>query len=80
MRLFVSGSAPLLADTHARFEDRTGHRILERYGMTETGMNTSNPYDGDAGRARSVFPCGAPKSASPTPQTGEEVDRMARSA
>jgi malonyl-CoA/methylmalonyl-CoA synthetase len=47
MRLFVSGSAPLLAETHARFEHRTGHRILERYGMTETNMNTSNPYDGD---------------------------------
>ncbi|MAM24707.1 MAG: malonyl-CoA synthase [Rhodobacteraceae bacterium] len=47
MRLFVSGSAPLLAETHARFEERTGHRILERYGMTETNMNTSNPYDGE---------------------------------
>jgi malonyl-CoA/methylmalonyl-CoA synthetase len=47
MRLFVSGSAPLLAETHAAFEARTGHRILERYGMTETNMNTSNPYDGD---------------------------------
>lgn len=46
MRLFVSGSAPLLAETHVQFEDRTGHRILERYGMTETNMNTSNPYDG----------------------------------
>ncbi|MEM8631450.1 MAG: AMP-binding protein [Pseudomonadota bacterium] len=46
MRLFVSGSAPLLADTHEDFEARTGHRILERYGMTETNMNTSNPYDG----------------------------------
>ena len=47
MRLFVSGSAPLLAETHIQFEDRTGHRILERYGMTETNMNTSNPYDGE---------------------------------
>lgn len=47
MRLFVSGSAPLLAETHRQFETRTGHRILERYGMTETNMNTSNPYDGD---------------------------------
>ncbi|CTQ31781.1 malonate--CoA ligase [Jannaschia rubra] len=47
MRLFVSGSAPLLAETHRAFEARTGHRILERYGMTETNMNTSNPYDGD---------------------------------
>lgn len=47
MRLFISGSAPLLAETHHAFEDRTGHRILERYGMTETNMNTSNPYTGD---------------------------------
>lgn len=47
IRLFVSGSAPLLAETHVQFEHRTGHRILERYGMTETNMNTSNPYDGD---------------------------------
>jgi malonyl-CoA/methylmalonyl-CoA synthetase len=46
MRLFVSGSAPLLAETHVQFEARTGHGILERYGMTETNMNTSNPYDG----------------------------------
>ena len=47
MRLFVSGSAPLLAETHAEFEKRTGHRILERYGMTETGMLTSNPLAGE---------------------------------
>ena len=47
MRLFVSGSAPLLADTHREFEARTGHAILERYGMTETGMITSNPLDGE---------------------------------
>ncbi|MCP4331509.1 MAG: malonyl-CoA synthase [Gammaproteobacteria bacterium] len=47
MRLFVSGSAPMLAETHIEFEQRTGHRILERYGMTETNMNTSNPYTGE---------------------------------
>jgi malonyl-CoA/methylmalonyl-CoA synthetase len=46
MRLFVSGSAPLLAETHRAFEQRTGHAILERYGMTETSMITSNPYLG----------------------------------
>jgi malonyl-CoA/methylmalonyl-CoA synthetase len=46
VRLFVSGSAPLLAETHHEFAQRTGHAILERYGMTETLMNTSNPYDG----------------------------------
>ncbi len=47
MRLFISGSAPLLADTHRAWRERTGHAILERYGMTETNMNTSNPYDGE---------------------------------
>ena len=47
MRLFISGSAPLSADIHREFRERTGHAILERYGMTETNMNTSNPYDGD---------------------------------
>lgn len=47
MRLFTSGSAPLTAETHQEFQRRTGHAILERYGMTETNMNTSNPYDGD---------------------------------
>ena len=44
MRLFISGSAPLLKETHENFEKITGHKILERYGMTETNMNTSNPY------------------------------------
>ncbi|MCB4766986.1 malonyl-CoA synthase [Ancylobacter sp. Lp-2] len=46
MRLFIAGSAPLLAETHREFEAATGHAILERYGMTECGMITSNPYDG----------------------------------
>jgi malonyl-CoA/methylmalonyl-CoA synthetase len=46
MRLFVSGSAPLLPDTHRAWVTKTGHAILERYGMTETNMITSNPYDG----------------------------------
>jgi malonyl-CoA/methylmalonyl-CoA synthetase len=46
MRLFVSGSAPLLSETHRDWQARTGHVILERYGMTETNMNTSNPYEG----------------------------------
>ena len=47
VRLFISGSAPLLAETHRAFEARTGQRILERYGMTETNMNTSNPLHGE---------------------------------
>lgn len=47
MRLFISGSAPLSAEIHREFAARTGHAILERYGMTETNMNTSNPHDGE---------------------------------
>ena len=56
MRLFISGSAPLLAETHRAFEARTGHRILERYGMTETSMNTSNPYEGERRAGTVGFP------------------------
>jgi malonyl-CoA/methylmalonyl-CoA synthetase len=56
MRLFVSGSAPLLAQTHREWTQRTGAPILERYGMTETGMNTSNPYDGDRVAGTVGFP------------------------
>jgi malonyl-CoA/methylmalonyl-CoA synthetase len=47
MRLFVSGSAPLLAATFAEWRARTGHTVLERYGMSEAGMITSNPYEGE---------------------------------
>ncbi len=47
MRLFISGSAPLLPETFDEFRQRTGHTILERYGMSETGMITSNPLDGE---------------------------------
>jgi malonyl-CoA/methylmalonyl-CoA synthetase len=46
MRVFICGSAPLSPETHREFERRTGHAILERYGMTETGMICSNPYSG----------------------------------
>ena len=56
MRLFVSGSAPLLAETHAAWRDRTGFSILERYGMTETNMITSNPYDGERRAGTVGFP------------------------
>jgi malonyl-CoA/methylmalonyl-CoA synthetase len=55
MRLFISGSAPLLAETHRAFEARTGHRILERYGMTEILMHCSNPLRGER-RPGSVGP------------------------
>lgn len=56
MRLFISGSAPLLEDTFHQFEDITGQRILERYGMTEAGMITSNPYNGDRVAGTVGFP------------------------
>ncbi|MEP1470892.1 MAG: malonyl-CoA synthase [Halieaceae bacterium] len=56
MRLFVSGSAPLLSETFEEFEQRTGQAILERYGMTETGMNTSNPLVGERRAGTVGFP------------------------
>ena len=56
MRLFVSGSAPLLQETFNDFKLRTGHTILERYGMTETGMNTSNPCSGERRGGTVGFP------------------------
>jgi len=55
IRVFISGSAPLLEETFVAFEERCGHRILERYGMTETNMNTSNPLHGER-RAGTVGP------------------------
>lgn len=56
LRLFISGSAPLLAETFVEFEQRTGHRILERYGMSETGMNISNPLHGERRAGTVGFP------------------------
>jgi malonyl-CoA/methylmalonyl-CoA synthetase len=56
IRVFISGSAPLTAETHKAFAERTGHAILERYGMTETNMNTSNPYDGERRAGTVGFP------------------------
>jgi malonyl-CoA/methylmalonyl-CoA synthetase len=56
MRLFVSGSAPLLLDTFSAWQQRTGHTILERYGMSEAGMITSNPYDGERRGGTVGFP------------------------
>lgn len=73
MRLFVSGSAPLLSETHLQFENRTGHRILERYGMTETNMNTSNPYDGDRRAGTVGFPLPGVELKVTDPATGEKV-------
>lgn len=56
MRLFISGSAPLLGETFHAFRNVTGHTILERYGMTETGMNTSNPLHGERRAGTVGFP------------------------
>ncbi len=75
MRLFVSGSAPLLAETHIEFEQRTGHRILERYGMTETNMNTSNPYDGERRAGTVGFPLPGIDLRVCNPDTGEELGK-----
>ncbi|MEM9710018.1 MAG: malonyl-CoA synthase [Pseudomonadota bacterium] len=73
IRLFVSGSAPLLAETHRRFETLTGHLILERYGMTETSMNTSNPFDG-ARRAGTVgLPLPGIEVKVTDPETGQSL-------
>ena len=68
MRLFISGSAPLLAETHAQWKERAGHEILERYGMTETNMNTSNPYEG----ARKPGSVGRPLAGSEVLIAGED--------
>jgi len=73
MRLFISGSAPLLAETHKSFEERTGHRILERYGMTETSMNTSNPYDGERRAGTVGFPLSGVDVKVSNAKTGAEV-------
>ena len=73
MRLFISGSAPLLAETHDRFDARTGHRILERYGMTETGMNTSNPYDAERRAGTVGFPLPGIEIRITNPETEEGV-------
>ncbi len=73
MRLFVSGSAPLLAETHRQFEERTGHRILERYGMTETNMNTSNPYDGERRAGTVGFPLPDVELRIVDPETGDAI-------
>ena len=56
IRLFISGSAPLLAETHKEWSARTGNAILERYGMTETNMNSSNPYEGERVAGSVGFP------------------------
>jgi malonyl-CoA/methylmalonyl-CoA synthetase len=73
MRLFVSGSAPLLADTHRDWSAKTGHAILERYGMTETNMNTSNPYEGDRVPGTVGFPLPGVEGRVTDPETGAHL-------
>jgi malonyl-CoA/methylmalonyl-CoA synthetase len=75
MRLFISGSAPLLADTHREWSARTGHAVLERYGMTETNMNTSNPYDGDRVPGAVGFPLPGVSVRVTDPETAKEIAR-----
>ncbi|WP_332682666.1 malonate--CoA ligase [Bosea sp. (in: a-proteobacteria)] len=75
MRLFVSGSAPLLAETHREWRERTGHAILERYGMTETNMNTSNPYDGERVAGTVGFPLPGVSARVVDPETGKALGR-----
>jgi malonyl-CoA/methylmalonyl-CoA synthetase len=75
MRLFVSGSAPLLADTHREWATRTGHAVLERYGLTETNMNTSNPYDGDRVPGAVGYPLPGVSVRVTDPETGKETAR-----
>ena len=73
MRLFISGSAPLSAEVHKEFEARTGHRILERYGMTETSMNTSNPYEGERRAGTVGFPLPGVSIRITDRETGQEL-------
>jgi malonyl-CoA/methylmalonyl-CoA synthetase len=75
MRLFVSGSAPLLAETHREWFARTGHAVLERYGMTETNMNTSNPYHGDRVPGAVGHPLPGVSVRVTDPETGKELPR-----
>src|ERR1700757_2386875 len=75
MRLFISGSAPLLADTHREWSARTGHAVLERYGMTETNMNTSNPYDGERVPGAVGLPLPGVSIRVADPETGRELAR-----
>jgi malonyl-CoA/methylmalonyl-CoA synthetase len=73
--LFISGSAPLSPEVHGEFEARTGHAILERYGMTETGMNTSNPYDGARRPGTVGFALPGVEVCIADPETGTELEQ-----
>ncbi|MER9068978.1 malonyl-CoA synthase [Mesorhizobium sp. M0902] len=75
IRLFISGSAPLLAETHRAWRERTGHAILERYGMTETNMNTSNPYEEERRAGTVGFPLPGVSLRIADPDVGETLAR-----
>lgn len=75
MRLFISGSAPLSAEIHRAFTARTGKAILERYGMTETNMITSNPYEGDRKPGAVGFPLPGVTVRIADPQSGKGLDQ-----
>ena len=74
MRLFISGSAPLLAETHREWSARTGHAVLERYGMTETNMNISNPCDGERVPGAVGFPLPGVSARVVDPETGKVLE------
>ena len=73
MRVFIAGSAPLLAETHREWQAKTGHAILERYGMTETNMNASNPCDGDRVAGTVGLPLPGVEIIVTDPETGAEL-------
>ncbi|AHD03564.1 malonate--CoA ligase [Leisingera methylohalidivorans] len=75
MRLFISGSAPLLAETHEQWRNETGHAILERYGMTETNMIASNPYDGPRKPGTVGLPLPGVEVLVTDPQSGTPLDQ-----
>ena len=75
MRLFVSGSAPLLGETHRRWREKTGHAILERYGMTETGMIASNPYEAERRPGTVGFPLPGVSLRIADPEAGAPLPR-----
>lgn len=75
MRLFISGSAPLSAEVHRAFTARTGKAILERYGMTETNMITSNPYEGTRKPGAVGFPLPGITARIADPLSGKVLER-----
>jgi malonyl-CoA/methylmalonyl-CoA synthetase len=77
MRVFISGSAPLLSETHERWRAATGHAILERYGMTECGMITSNPYEGERRAGTVGFPLPDVTLRIADPDTGAPLENRA---